>query len=114
MPILSLLSRERKTDKIKTVIITQRNVIGCQAIAEYRDKGDVISVWGGAHIPGMLHLLTQMGYEVIDTKWHGVIDANSYSLPRALRDISRAAQKKPEAGERSEKAKKTTVDEASH
>lgn len=90
MPIMSLLFGKRKTgDKKHAVIIGMRNMIGCEAISEYRDKGDVISVWGGAHLPGMIHLLAQMDYEVIDRKWHEVIDGTSYSLVDMFRDMGK-------------------------
>ena len=93
MPILTLFTNKRKRSKARQlVIIDMRNIIGCDAIAEYGDKGDVISVWGGGHIPGMVHFLLQMNYEVIATDWHDVIDGNKYSLWGAIRDTLKATK----------------------
>lgn len=102
MPIISLLFGKRKSgDKKRAVIIGTRNFIGCEAISKYRNTGDVISIWGGGHLPGMVHLLTQMGYEVLDRKWHEVIDGTSYSLLHALADMN--AEMKRAAEEESER-----------
>jgi len=90
MPLFSLFSRKwKKQTKVQTVIIELRNVIACEAIVKYQEQGDVISVWGGGHIPGMLHLLLQAGYEVIDTDWYDVIDGTSYSLADVIRDMKK-------------------------
>ena len=111
MPFFSLVFGNRKKSKARDVVIIHlRNIIGCEAIKEYRDKGDVISVWGGGHIPGMVHLLEQMEYEVIDTDWHNVINGNTHSLLDALRDMAKAAKEKAEKSQGSTESEKTRAE----
>lgn len=89
---ISKLFPSKNIDKWEHVIIGQRNVVACIAIDSYRNKGDVTSLWGGAHLPGIIHMLRQMDYELIDMKWQNAIDCNNYSLLQAMRDRKKASQ----------------------
>ncbi len=88
LPLVSFLGRNRNR-KMMSVIIDMRNVVGCDAIIAHRKTADVISVWGGGHLPGMVKILEQNGYEIIDTTWHNAFQ-NTYTLLDAIADTRKS------------------------
>ncbi len=71
------------------IILDYRNFLGVNGILAHGKERDVVSIWGAAHLPGMLHLLKQLGFEEETREWFGAWKPPAYSLLHAIRDMRR-------------------------
>ncbi len=88
-PIMGIISKFRvgaslESIEIKRIIFDMRNEIGVEGILKYGKSHNVISIWGAAHLTGMIDLLAKHGYEIVDTEWFAAWKPKSYSFVQAL------------------------------
>ena len=62
------------------VIINRRNEFAVRAILDYAEKTDVATFWGCSHLPGILDLLKQAGFQIDTIEWLKVLDIGNLKL----------------------------------
>ncbi|MEI8223956.1 MAG: TraB/GumN family protein [bacterium] len=64
---------------LQDIIITERNKIAVDGILEHVQHDHVVSIWGAAHLPGMISLLNKQGYREQERTWFKAYrDRNEY------------------------------------
>jgi pheromone shutdown protein TraB len=60
-----------KEDKaaLQDIIINERNKVAVDGILEHVQHNHVVSIWGAAHLPGMISLLNKQGYREQERTW---------------------------------------------
>lgn len=79
LPLMNLLERGRDLKFLDQVILSERNIIGVHGILEHVGDSNIISIWGAAHIPGMVRLLQETGFRKTRVIWFQM-----YEEPRGL------------------------------
>lgn len=74
LPLFLILSRlmcfvMRRSRLTYQVIIEERNLIAVNGIARYTEVSNIVSIWGAAHLPGMIKLLGKLGFREVQRKW---------------------------------------------
>lgn len=59
----------RKLRILKSLILDERNKLALRGIYKYVKKSNVVSIWGSAHLPGIIKGLKKLGYVVEKKEW---------------------------------------------
>lgn len=87
-----LLSRSRR--EFHRIIVTERDLIAATSITQHVEQGDVVSIWGAGHLPGIGRHLRARGFVEIDRIWVPAYTMRDIGLGDALDGLSTAIKTK--------------------
>ncbi|MFC1608944.1 hypothetical protein ACFL2R_01670 [Patescibacteria group bacterium] len=67
-------------EETKSVVVGGRNEVAVQGIKEYLEQGNVVTIWGAAHFPGIDAQIRQMGFREIRREWISAYQVRGYSF----------------------------------
>lgn len=62
---------------LESVVLKERNIIALKAIYFHALDTDVVSIWGAAHLPGMIKDLKKQGYRIDKKEWDLIYTINN-------------------------------------
>lgn len=62
------------------VVINRRNEVAVRVILDHVEKTNVATFWGCSHLPGMIDLLGQAGFQIDTIEWIKVLDIENLRL----------------------------------
>lgn len=58
-----------RSRRMTQVILHDRSTIAVEAIVDHSQHKDIVSIWGSAHLPGMIRLLRKEGFKETGREW---------------------------------------------
>lgn len=89
--INTLFSKNKRA--VKRLILDARNEIAFKAIVEHLKDGDVVTIWGAAHLPGIEKYLKKFGFKEVQRKWFTAYKVRNYSFLDAVKKEAENAKK---------------------
>lgn len=88
--IASFFSRNRRL--ATKVILDARNDIAFQGIVDHTSQGNVVTIWGGAHLRGIEKRLKTAGFRAVRQEWFTAYSARKYSFLDCIKKAKSATK----------------------
>ncbi|MBI1999480.1 MAG: hypothetical protein HYS74_02420 [Parcubacteria group bacterium] len=75
---IAFFSRDKRM--AKRLILDARNEIAFRGISEHLDDGNIVTIWGAAHLRGIEKRLKQAGFREVRREWFTAYTVRDYSL----------------------------------
>ena len=83
--ILTFFSRDKRL--AKRFILDTRNEEAVRGIDEYLTEGNVVTIWGAAHLGGIEEQLKRTGFREVRREWFAAYHVRDYSLLECFKKI---------------------------
>lgn len=87
----TLFSRNMRGEK--RLILDARNEIAFQGIDQYLKDGNIVTIWGAAHLPGIEKCLKKSGFREVRREWFTAYTVRNYSLLETFKKGVSASKK---------------------
>lgn len=82
----TLLFFSKNSMDVRRLILDARNEIASEAINKSLRDGNIATIWGAAHLPGIEKSLISQGFKEVRRDWFTVYTVRNYSLFDAIKD----------------------------